>query len=141
MGELSGWWRETKIASMRPARLRRISVTASRSSRRSLCVDELVRAGDRFVVASRDADGWLWWWVFTIRDGKVVRMDDQPSRDSALQAIRYEYGRQSHGGVSPSPAPPPAAARAASGWARLTDRHVRHSRLWCEVLARPEGRS
>jgi ketosteroid isomerase-like protein len=50
-------------------------------------LDELVQAGDRLAVASRDTDGSHWWWLFTVRDGKVVRMDDQPDRETALPAV------------------------------------------------------
>lgn len=51
---------------------------------------ELVEATDRLAVGSRDTDGSLWWWVLTLGGGKVVRMDDQPSRQSALRAIGSE---------------------------------------------------
>lgn len=65
--------------------LRRLGELANEGEKFEL--DELVEAGDRLAVASRDTDGSLWWWVFTVRDGKVVRMEDQPSREGALQAI------------------------------------------------------
>jgi ketosteroid isomerase-like protein len=52
-------------------------------------LDEVEEAGDRIAVESRDADGGLWWLVFTLRDGKVVRMDDRSSRESARQAIGH----------------------------------------------------
>lgn len=50
-------------------------------------LDKSVKARDGVAVASRDADGGLWWLVFTVHEGKVVRMDDRSSRESALQAI------------------------------------------------------
>lgn len=48
---------------------------------------EFVQAGDGVAVASRDADGGRWWLAFTLRDDKVVRMDDRSSRGAAVQAI------------------------------------------------------
>src|SRR5579864_9297973 len=53
-------------------------------------LDQSVEAGDGLAVASRDADGGVWWLVFTVRDGKVVRMDDRSSREGALQAVGHE---------------------------------------------------
>jgi hypothetical protein len=53
-------------------------------------LEQSVPARDGVAVASRDADGGLWWLVFTVRDGMVVRMDDRSSRESALQTIGHE---------------------------------------------------
>jgi hypothetical protein len=44
--------------------------------------------GSRSRRATRD--GGLWWLVFTVHDGKVVRMDDRSTRESALQTIGHE---------------------------------------------------
>jgi ketosteroid isomerase-like protein len=52
-------------------------------------LDQSVQTGDGVAVATRDADGGLWWLVFTVHDGKVVRMDDRSTRESALQTIGY----------------------------------------------------
>ena len=53
-------------------------------------LDQSVQADAGVAVATRDADGGLWWLVFTVRDGKVVRMDDRSTRESALQTISHE---------------------------------------------------
>ena len=50
-------------------------------------LDQFVEAGNRVAVAARDADGGLWWLVFTLHDSTVVRMDDRSSRESAVQAV------------------------------------------------------
>jgi hypothetical protein len=52
-----------------------------------LQIDEVEDADGQIAVESRDADGGLWWLVFTLGDDKVVRMDDRSSRESARQAI------------------------------------------------------
>ena len=50
-------------------------------------LDQFVQAGDGFAVVGRYADGEVWWLIFTVRDGTVVRMDDRSSREDALDAI------------------------------------------------------
>lgn len=55
---------------------------------RPFALEEVVRAGDRLAISARDRDGRAGWCMLTLRDGKIVRMEDQPDRQHALQAIQ-----------------------------------------------------
>ncbi len=52
--------------------------------------EEFIAAGDRVIVVARAPDGTTLVTTFTMRDGKIVHMQDNHTRDAALAALGNE---------------------------------------------------